>query len=141
MGEVMIGDLLKNRRVPGIRIQIIACWFIMSFLLTAAPNFAEQVGEEGRVPPELLQKGQELFEQGKVSGDQLERAREAMERGEVSGAELRRLKEKEGLGTLTLEEIEAGKRLLKEREKEPALPERKKEGLIEAEREKAVART
>jgi len=136
----MIADLLKNRRVPGIRIQSIACWFIISFLLTAAPNFAQQVGEQGQISPEIQQKGQELVEQGKISGEQLERARQAVERGEVSPAELQRLKEKEGLGTLTFEEIEAGKRLLKEREKELGLPEGEKKGPAEAEKEEETRR-
>jgi polysaccharide export outer membrane protein len=135
MGEVMIADLLKNRRVPGIRIQSIACWFIISFLLTASPNFAEEVGTKGGVSPELLDEAKELFEQGKLSGEQLERAREAMERGEISAAELQKFKGTEGLGTLTLEEIEAGKRLLKERQKERALPEQEKKGPVEAEKE------
>jgi polysaccharide export outer membrane protein len=140
MGEVMIVDLLKNRRVPGFRIQSIACWFAMLFFLTASTNFAQEVGEQGQLSSELLQKGQELSEQGKISGEQLERARQAVERGEVSAAELQRLKEKEGPGKLTFEEIEAGKRLLKEREKKPALPEGEKEKPLEAEKEEETRR-
>ena len=136
----MIADLLRNRRVPGIRIQSICCWLIISFFLSASPNFAEEVGKKGRVSPELLEEAKELSEQGKISGEQLERAREAMERGEVSAAELQKLKDKEGLGTLTLEEIEAGKRLLKEREKERTLREQEKKGPVEAEEEEETRR-
>ncbi len=131
----MITALLKNRRVSWFQIRSIACCFTISFLLAASLSFAQQAEEKSHVTPELLQKGQELVEQGKISREQLGLARQAVERGAVSPADLQRLKEKEGPGTLTLEEIEAGQRLLKEREKKSALPEGEKGGTAEAEKE------
>ena len=112
-----------NNAGPALRVWRIACCFVLAFFLTASPSLAQQPGERSQITPQ-----------------QVEQARQALEQGEVSTAEIQKLEEKKALGTLTPEEIEAGKNLLEERQRKAAQPEEKKPEQMEAEKEEETRR-
>lgn len=87
---------------------------LLLFPAVAFPQQPSAPGAAAQMPPIV----QQMMNQGRVTPQQVQEGMGAVEKGQVSPEIMRQLQERESLGTLTPEEIEAGKKLLDRQMKE-----------------------